>query len=61
MSVVLETLFIMYIVVGSYCAGVTADDLRSAGNESIIRILSWIFGWPYKIYTDLRDWRPDSD
>jgi hypothetical protein len=58
---VLEILFITYIIVGSYCAGVTANDLRSGGNESLLRILSWILGWPYMIYRDLRDWKPEID
>jgi hypothetical protein len=61
MSAVFEILFIIYVVVGSYCAGVTADNLQSGSNESFLRIMIWILGWPYKIYTDLRDWRPDSD
>ena len=58
---ILEVLFITYVVVGAYCAGVTADGLRSSGDESVLRILSWIFGWPYRIYMDLRDWKVGSD
>jgi hypothetical protein len=61
MSSFFSVLCIAYIVIGAYCAGITAHELRSGGEESILRILSWVFGWPYMVYKDLKDWRPDRD
>ena len=54
----ITVLYISYIVVGAYCAGLTAHEVD---NESLWRLLKWIFAWPYLIYKDLKNWRPKRD
>lgn len=50
-DVIIQILFITYIVVGSYHAGKTAPK----SGESIVRVMKALWGWPFYWYKELRE------